>query len=112
LNKKSNIIEHIIPSPTKWIRAFMDAKMVLTDSFHGCVFSIIFNKPFWIIENKERGNARFDSLLKLFNLENRKIDINNLKMTDLATPIDWQQVNKTRKEWQERAVTFLKNNIS
>lgn len=111
INKHSDLSEYIVPSPTKWIRAFMDAKMVLTDSFHGCVFSIIFNKPFWVIENRERGNARFDSLLKLFNLEHRRIDINNLGKIDLSTPIDWQQVNTIRDEWKKKSIDFLVKNL-
>lgn len=111
LKRDEDIKDHIIPSPTKWLRAFMDAKMVFTDSFHGCVFSIIFNKPFWVIGNKERGNARFDSLLKIFNLQNRMIGIEDIDKTDLKLPIDWEKVNTIKKEWQEKSFNFLKNNL-
>ena len=107
----SNINEYIIPAPTQWVRAFMDAKMVFTDSFHGCVFSIIFNKPFWVIGNKERGNARFDSLLKLFNLENRRIDVHDIAHVDLTSTIDWTSVNTIKTEWQNKSMRFLKNNL-
>lgn len=110
-NSKDNIEDYVIPSPTKWIRAFMDAKMVFTDSFHGCVFSIIFNKPFWVIGNKERGNARFDSLLKLFNLENRRITLDEINNTDLKSPIDWNSVNAIKKEWQNKSIEFIKENL-
>ena len=111
LAKNENIEDHVIPSPTKWLRAFMDAKMVFTDSFHGCVFSIIFNKPFWVIGNKERGNARFDSLLKQFNLESRRIDISEINDIDFALPIDWNEVNRIKKEWQNKSMKFLKENL-
>ena len=111
LKRGENIKDHIIPSPTKGLRAFMDAEMIFTDSFHGCVFSIIFNKPFWVIGNKERGNARFDSLLKQFNLENRRFDINEINKIDLTQPIDWKKVNSIKKEWQEKSLNFLKNNL-
>jgi len=47
----------------KWLRGFYDAKLVITDSFHAMVFSIIFGKPFILLGNEERGNARFSSLL-------------------------------------------------
>lgn len=110
-SKGENISDHVIPSPTKWLRAFMDAKMVFTDSFHGCVFSIIFNKPFWVIGNKERGNARFDSLLKMFNLENRMISIDEINKINLAQPIDWERVNATKREWKEKSIKFLKKNL-
>lgn len=62
-----------MPSIEKWLQGFIDAKLVVTDSFHACVFSIIFNKPFIVLGNHERGNARFDSLLKLFNLQDNLV---------------------------------------
>ena len=108
LAKNEKIEDHVIPSPTKWLRAFMDAKMVFTDSFHGCVFSIIFNKPFWVIGNKGRGNARFDSLLKLFNLECRRVDINDIDNIDFTAPIDWNEVNTIKKACQEKSINFIK----
>lgn len=111
LKRGERITDHVIPAPTKWLRAFMDAKMVFTDSFHGCVFSIIFNKPFWVIGNKERGNARFDSLLKLFNLESRRVDINDIDNIDFTAPIDWDKVNTVKKEWQEKSINFIKENL-
>lgn len=89
----------------------MDAEMVFTDSFHGCVFSIIFNKPFWVIGNKDRGNARFDSLLKLFNLEERRVNINSLKNIDSKLQIDWDKVNTIKREWQEKSLKFLTDNL-
>lgn len=43
----------------------MDARYVITDSFHGTVFSILFEKPCVAIQNSSRGNDRFQSLLKM-----------------------------------------------
>ena len=67
----------------EWLAMFRDASYVVTDSFHGTVFSIIFEKGFKCIYNKERGAARFESLLNLYNsgkLEKmRKFSINWLK---------------------------------
>lgn len=65
--------ERIQPPVEQWLRGFYDAEFVVTDSFHACVFSILFNKPFVVVGNKERGMARFISLLKMFGLENRLI---------------------------------------
>ncbi len=58
----------------EWITAIDDAKIVITDSFHGCVFSIIFGKPLIFIMNEERGNARFDSLIKKFGIDNNLVN--------------------------------------
>ena len=44
--------------------------MVLTDNFHGCVFSILFRKPFIVLGNVVgRGLSRMQSLLRMFHLE-------------------------------------------
>ena len=56
-----------------WIRGFYDAKFVVTDSFHACVFSILFGKPFIVVGNKGRGFTRFSSLLDMFSLKKNLI---------------------------------------
>lgn len=56
-----------------WLQAIRDAKAVITDSFHGCVFSIIFNKPFIVFGNQGRGMSRFESLLKMTGLTDRLV---------------------------------------
>ena len=49
-------------SVEQWLRSFMDAEFVVTDSYHGMLFSIIFDKPFKVIINQQRGNTRFDEI--------------------------------------------------
>lgn len=49
----------------RWLRHLRDSRLVLTDSFHGCVFSMIFNKPFICMENSARGTNRFESLFQM-----------------------------------------------
>lgn len=98
------------PPVERWLAAFRDANMVVTDSFHGCVFSIIFNKPFWVIGNKKRGYARFESLLKLFELQNRLITEDN-STTDWSQSIDWIKVNDKRAQLRNVGLNFLKSNL-
>lgn len=74
------IQECIQPPVEEWLRGFYDAEFVVTDSFHACVFSILFNKPFIVIGNEGRGIARFESLLKTFGLEERLVITNNLDL--------------------------------
>ena len=95
-----------------WLRSFYDAEFVLTDSFHACVFSILFNKPFVVYGNSSRGLSRFDSLLQLFNLENREISTGtaNLKHI-LNSPINWSKVNKILNEQREISNLFLTNSL-
>ena len=115
LNKENqhDIENCVFPSVTSWLRGFMDAEFVITDSFHGCVFSIIFNKPFLVIGNHERGMARFNSLLKLFELEDRLIhSIRELDENKMKTEIDWDRINLIKAEWKEYSLNFLKMNLS
>lgn len=98
--------EYTFPTVTHWLRGFLDAKMVIVDSFHGCAFSIIFNKPFWVIGNKSRGNTRFDSLLGLFGLENRMIEAS--QVVDLTAPINWEDVNTKLIKYKTHSCDWLK----
>lgn len=92
-----------------WFRAFQDAEVVITDSFHACAFSIIFNKPFWVMGNESRGLARFSSLLRLFGLEDRLIkDVHDIKPSAM---IDWISVNKKRQYLVEKSLSFLGENL-
>lgn len=99
---KHRIENCVFPSVTSWLRGFMDAEMVIVDSFHGAVFSIIFNKPFWVIGNSKRGNARFESLLGLYGLEDRIITIGDAVNWDKT--IDWQRVNEIREREKDRSL--------
>lgn len=106
-NVRRNPKACIYPPITKWLRCFMDAKMVVTDSFHGTAFSIIFNIPFYVILNKQRGASRFISMLNLFGLSDRIV--NSLDEVDVNKEISWEKVNSIKKTWQERSLEFLFN---
>ena len=99
-------------SVAKWLAAFRDARYVITDSFHGTVFSIIFERNFWAIGNIKRGVSRFDSLLGLFCLQERLI-LSNI-INDFATyqPVDWTAVNQKSHVHKVDALNFLKDAIS
>lgn len=110
-NYRHHLEDCISPSVTSWIKSFYDSDLVVTDSFHGCVFSIIFNKPFWVILNKERGTARFDTLLSIFNLKNRIVDINKINSINWKDKINWLEVNEILKMKQQESFDFLIKNL-
>lgn len=104
-------LEQRIKMPVEqWLRSFNDAEYVITDSFHGCVFSIIFRKQFLAIGNKERGLGRFHSLLALFSLQNRLILSPNEYNDDLPL-IDYCQVQKKLHILQNESISFLRTNL-
>lgn len=106
-NETHNLEDCVFPRVTEWLRSFMDAEMVVTDSFHGCVFSIIFNKPFWVIGNENRGMARFESLLSTFDLKERMVTADGISKIDLNSPIDWNVVEEKRKKLINYSTDFL-----
>ena len=98
----------IFPPVTQWIRGFMDAEFVVTDSFHGTIFAIIFNKPFIVIGNSERGMTRFKSLLKIFGLKDRLIISSvDLTLEKINSTIDFNRVNITLKKRELRQLIFF-----
>ena len=88
------------------------SQAVITDSFHGTIFSILFNKPFISFINKARGKGRFDSLKEVFNLEKRIIDpyfFNNLSIDLLLEPLN---INQTLlEELKTFSINYLKKNL-
>ena len=109
---KKRIEDCVFPGVTTWLRAFMDADMTIVDSFHGMVFSIIFNKPFWAIGNVSRGMSRFTSLLTMFHLEDRLLDADNLDDVDFSKPIDWTMVNGILGEKRRECKKLLLTNLN
>ena len=102
----------ILPSVEQWLKSFADAELVIADSFHGMVFSIIYNKPFWIVGNTQRGYSRFTSLLKIFKLEHRLVSINDLNKIDLDSRIDWDFVNQTIRTFKNNSLAFLERAVN
>lgn len=98
-----------MPPVEQWLRSFRDAQYVVTDSFHGMVFAIIFNKPFIAIGNKARGLARFTSLLKIFGLEDRLVsDVSEVTPELINAKIDWKKVNAIKAREQKRSMEYLR----
>ena len=99
------VAERIKPSIETWLRGFYDAEFVVTDSFHACVFSILFKKQFIVVGNQKRGLARLESLLRMFQLEDRlvKSKENILKLS----PIDYTIVYDIYEQQRQRSVDFL-----
>jgi len=110
-NVKNHIEDCVFPRVTAWIRAFLDAEMTIVDSFHGMVFSILFNKPFWVIGNVNRGMARFTSLLTMFGLEERLLYATHLDGVDFRKSIDWVRVNAILEQKRKESKQILFNSL-
>jgi len=100
------------PSVESWLQAFRDARFVVTDSFHGTVLSILFNKPFIAVGNSARGMARFESLLSQFGLTERLVESSNEVSPELILrEIDWDAVDNKRNALASVGHQFLKTHL-
>lgn len=92
-------------APDEVLYAIKNAEYVLTDSFHGTVFSILFHKNFYVFNRNEGGismNSRLDTLLEKFGLKDRT-DFNSIDITDQQ----WQEVENVILNEKELAKDFL-----
>ena len=107
----SGLSDCVYPPVEQWLQGFMDADFVVTDSFHGTVFSIIFHKPFISIVNQKRGADRFISLLSVLGLENRLVDNVEDAVRLIECPIDYEAVDVVIDELKKKSMTFLNDNL-
>ena len=103
-----------ICGPSEFLYLFNRAEIVLTDSFHGCVFSMIYNKPFYVFDRNEKGmkcmNSRLDTLLKTFKQEERKVS--SLENIDNVFLYDYSESYKILREKQIESIFFLENALN
>jgi polysaccharide pyruvyl transferase WcaK-like protein len=96
-----------------WLSAMRTAEYVITDSFHGTVFSILFHKKFIVVANEQRGLTRLQSLLKMFGLENRLImSFENFDCEKLDAEINYESVDAVLNREREKSFSFLRKNLS
>lgn len=82
----------------QWLRYIKEAEFVFTDSYHGLLFSLIFNKQFHLEYNSFRGNARFDSIIELLDI-------------DLEKP-DYDKINQRIEFYRSKSLDFLSGSLS
>lgn len=110
---KESVKKRIAYPIEKWLYGFYTADFIVTDSFHGCVFSILFNKPFVVIGNEERGLSRFDSILGILGLTNRLVSQeSDVTESFFRNDIDWEAVNKILNDWQEKSLSFIEESLN
>lgn len=82
----------------QWLQGYRDARFVVTNSFHGVVFSLINNTDFVVLcrRKDENGAVRFQDILNRVGLSDRIVFDDQFKMFTVNNlrPIDWDTVNK------------------
>lgn len=95
-----------MPTPQEYLGYIKNARYIITDSFHGTVFSLIFNKQFIDICPK-RGATRMESILRNFGLEDRLVkSYDDFSIGDRI--IDYKIVNRNLEKQREDSILKLK----
>lgn len=96
--------------PLEFLNLIKNAKLVLSSSFHGTIFSIILHKPFFALKGDE--DFRIQTLLKKMHLENRSISINDYKeKVKFAFQIDFSMTDKILSEERNKTEKYLKKSL-
>ena len=105
----------ITPDPYEFIQAFKEAKNIITNSFHGTVFSIIMRKPFLsILQAGDTAihTTRFFSLLKSLGLEDRiYAPERGLMREQMEQKIQWEAVENRLEQLRGHSAEFLEKAI-
>lgn len=96
--------------PIEFLQLFSSAKFIISSSFHGTAFSIIFNKNFVTMPHKET-SSRMTDLLHLLGLEDRILNGVNELENNLKLEINYDVVNRKLEDLKELSLTFLKESL-
>lgn len=100
----------------EFLALIKNADAVITDSFHGTIFSIIFNTPFFVLKRFRNGdsksmNSRVVTLLRTFSLQNRLVEVipETQKWTFSDSELDC--IEKVRTFQRQKGMEFLRESI-
>lgn len=97
----------VTAGPTEFISLFRYSDVVVTSSFHGTAFSMIFNKPFYV--RQIWNTDRVKTLLDIMGLSGRFID--KIDDVDIDKPIEYNLVNIKIEQHRQKGLDFLKDNL-
>lgn len=111
--------KRVFPGPSGYLGLFRNADYIVTNSFHGTAFSMVFNKPFIITPlsgNKSESNIRITGLLKSTDLSNCFLEMFSesriRKVMASTIDIDWAPVRKRLHKLRQDSLRFLRESLS
>lgn len=105
------------PTVQEWLYMFSNSRFVLTDSFHGSCFSIIFEKPFIVLKNNARGGQRFTHLLGTAGLLDYMVEspvqmLEKFNGLGIDHKIDYSDVRQRMEPEINRSYQWLSDAVS
>lgn len=101
-------------SISMWLDGIRKCKILITDSFHGLVFGILFQKRVICIGKKSAALSRFESLFNQLGGNLEKINYNSIEEVDFANleEIDYSIINKNLENTRNKSLKYLKESLS
>lgn len=102
--------------PRDFINLLSHAEIVLTDSFHGTMFSIYYHKKFFTFlrfseGKKESTNSRIASILNLMNLMDRRLTANEDVKACLEKTINWDDVQSRLDKFRNDSIKWFTDSL-
>lgn len=100
--------------PREFLGLIKNAEFVITDSFHACVFSMIFQTPFAVFERHNPGekgnmNSRIYDFLEEYHLERQLVTEETLAQMNEIPKVDFSYAHEHWKKRREESLEYLKN---
>jgi hypothetical protein len=108
--RNSKVISSAGPCEFLWL--FEHAEFVITTSFHGTAFSLIYNKPFFsVVDKSAKTDSRITSLCRMTKAEKSLIDYRDVPKHDANNLMSLKCDCKALNELREKSLLFLKTNL-
>lgn len=112
--KHSKLSYYLNNSPRQWLTNIRNSSYIITDSFHGLAFSIIFKKEFFVLCADEKKFTRLKSLLNLLGLEDRyilSVEDYIKRKKELSKVVNYDEVYKILSVEQKKYQDFIEKNL-
>ena len=106
-----DVEEILTAGPSDFVGLFSKAEFVVTNSFHGTVFSINFSKPFYsVIKSHHSTNSRLTSILKKLGLEDRIVPVGS--QLPMISDIDFSNPSAKLEAERKLSIEYIKKALS
>lgn len=107
----SDVEEILTAGPSDFVGLFSKAEFVVTNSFHGTVFSINFSKPFYsVIKSHHSTNSRLTSILKKLGLEDRIVPVGS--QLPMISDIDFSDPSAKLEAERKLSIEYINKALS
>jgi len=97
-----------------WIQGIKNSEFVITDSYHGVLFSILYNKNYICLGGSSASKSRFDNIFEILqgNTETRMFkSLNEIENVQELKMLDYKSINENLEKYRKQSMEFLRNNI-